>query len=239
MAETWVLNATISFPSSSLSGEFTSNGKSYSAILGDNGKLSYVARSTAEAVYTVRSGWKNDAYRTLVFDPAPTGAMLTWLQANGVKQSDPEPETPTNSCMVDGTVYGIKTGQVLVNGTVQTIYNGRTLVGGTGYDIVLSAKNPTITITGTGGKKMAYVVCNGVTYTGATEFTVEPGTMITLYASSDFSQVMATITVDGTIVKSGVNVSYPYAVNSSINVNLQLRAYGPASYGTITVTTTE
>lgn len=243
MAETWVLNATITVPSDSFTASFTSNGTSFTGLQRYNRfGMAYIVsgfQKTEVYVYSNGSGYfVDDAYRTLVFDSSPMGDLLTWLQANGVKQSDPEPETPTNSCMVDGTVYGIKTGQVLVNGTVQTIYNGRTLVGGTGYDIVLSAKNPTITITGTGGKKMAYVVCNGVTYTGATEFTVEPGTMITLYASSDFSQAMATITVDGTIVKSGVNVSYPYAVNSSINVNLQLRAYGPASYGTITVTTT-
>lgn len=247
MAETWVLNATITLPSSELSGEFTSNGTNFTRIrsvsggLGGTGYLAYVTVVNGLAnnikVYAGRQ-WVNDAYRTLVFDSSPTGAMLTWLQANGQKQSDPEPETPTNSCMVDGTVYGIKTGKMLVDGTAQTIYNGRTLVDGTGYDIVLSAKNPTITITGTGDKRRAYVVCNGVTYTGATEFTVEPGTMITLYASSTTSKVMSTIMVDGTIVESGVDASYPYAVNSSINVNLELRAYGANSYGTITVTTT-
>lgn len=31
-------------------------------------------------------GWTNTAYRTLIFETAPTGDLLTWLQANGTKQ---------------------------------------------------------------------------------------------------------------------------------------------------------
>ena len=31
-------------------------------------------------------GWDNIAYRTLVFETAPTGDLLTWLQTNGTKQ---------------------------------------------------------------------------------------------------------------------------------------------------------
>ena len=30
--------------------------------------------------------WYNEAYRTLEFDTAPTGDLLTWLQANATKQ---------------------------------------------------------------------------------------------------------------------------------------------------------
>ena len=32
----------------------------------------------------------NDAYKTLVFDTAPTGELLAWLQKNADQQSDPE-----------------------------------------------------------------------------------------------------------------------------------------------------
>lgn len=31
--------------------------------------------------------WTNDAYRTITFSTAPTGALLTWLQGNATKQS--------------------------------------------------------------------------------------------------------------------------------------------------------
>lgn len=34
----------------------------------------------------VTSAWPTEAYRKLVFDEAPTGDLLTWLTANGVKQ---------------------------------------------------------------------------------------------------------------------------------------------------------
>ena len=246
MAETWVLNATISFPSSALSGEFTSNGKSYSAISGDNGKLGYVARSTAEVVYTVRSGWKNDAYRTLVFDTAPTGDLLTWLQANGVKQggSDPEPETPTNSCLVDGTVYGIKTGQVLIDGTARTIYNGRALVAGAGYDIVLSSSEFTVTIEGRGSTKTAWVVINGTTYISPTTLTVESGTMITLHTEGDSQTARqeTRITIDGVTVVQGTTshaASYMYTPTGDITITLSSKAGGLGGrYGVIDITTT-
>ena len=32
------------------------------------------------------TGWTNEAYRTITFENAPTGDLLTWLQANGTKQ---------------------------------------------------------------------------------------------------------------------------------------------------------
>lgn len=240
MAETWVLNATISFPSSWLSGEFTSNGNSYSAIFGDDGKLGYVARSTADAVYTVGSGWTNDAYRTLVFDPAPTGAMLTWLQANGQKQSDPEPETPTNSCLVDGTVYGIKTGTALVNGTARTIYNGRALVTGAGYDIVLSTSGFTVTITGNGEPAStrinAYVIINGVSYTAPATLTVEAGTTIEAHAESLF--VDSQIILNGAQVRKGKSVSYEHPVTTNTNVKLSMTGSGTRQYGVVDITTT-
>lgn len=32
------------------------------------------------------NGWVNEAYRTITFFEPPTGDLLTWLQANAVKQ---------------------------------------------------------------------------------------------------------------------------------------------------------
>lgn len=32
------------------------------------------------------ASWVNQAYRTITFLEPPTGDLLTWLQANGVKQ---------------------------------------------------------------------------------------------------------------------------------------------------------
>lgn len=244
MAETWVLNATITLPRSALDGAFTSNGNSYVGIIGGDKKLGYVAKSTSTAVYDVGSGWTHDAYRTLVFDPAPTGAMLTWLQANGVKQSDPEPETPTNSCMVDGTVYGIKTGTALVNGTAQTIYNGRTLVAGAGYDIVLSSSEFTVTIEGRGSTQTSWVVINGTTYISPTTLTVESGTMITLHTegNSQTARQETRITIDGVTAVQGTTshaASYMYTPTGDITITLSSKAGGLGGrYGVIDIITT-
>lgn len=189
--------------------------------------------------------WINDAYRTLVFDTAPTGAMLTWLQANGQKQSEPEPEAPANVCLVNGTAYGIKTGQTLVNGTARTVYNGQALVDGAGYDIVLSSSEVTVTITGDGHTQFgnyASVGCNGTTYTSATQLTVERGTPITLTVKSDGTNTtaaVAKIIVDGKTVQTKTNgsVSYIYTVDSNISIKLETGDYGFGMFGTITVTT--
>lgn len=240
MAETWVLNATISFPSASLTGTFTSNGKRFSGIQHKNSfpseHLAYISvssgSSTGSTKVYVDDSWINDAYRTLVFDTAPTGAMLTWLQANGQKQSEPEPEPPANVCLVNGTAYGIKTGQTLVNGTVQTIYNGRTLVGGTGYDIVLSTSGFTVTITGNGmhgSAVRAAVIINGTTYTSAATVEVESGTTIMLhtYAASTRDYTFTKITIDGVTVAKGTSsgaASYNYTVNKNITVELSMRS---------------
>lgn len=260
MAETWVLNATITRPSYTLIATFTTNGESCvqisSARITSSGYvLAYGFKSGElaenKAVYYSSEGWVNDAYRTLVFDAAPTGGFLTWLQANGVKQggSDPEPETPANVCLVDGTVYGITTGQTLVDGTAQTIYNGRTLVGGTGYDIVLSQSGFTVTVTGSGEEdvgwtKMEYaaVVINGTAYTSAATVEVGSGTLITLRtnASNNSSQANTRIIVDGVTVARGTTAaaaSYTYTPTDDITVTLSFTLATKGNYGIITVTT--
>ena len=240
MAETWVLNATVTLPSFKLSGIFTSTGHSYLGISGDNKQLYYIAGSSLKSVYNRSAGWTNDSYRTLVFDTSPTGNLLTWLQANGVKQSDPEPETPTNSCMVDGTVYGIKNGQTLVNGTARTIYNGRTLLAGAGYDIVLSTSGFTVTITGNGAPASepinAYVIINGVSYTAPATLTVEAGTTIEAHASNMFGQSI--ITLNGEQIRSGTKISYEHPVTTNTNVELIVARSGTQVYSRVAITAT-
>lgn len=50
--------------------------------------------------------WASEAYRKLTFDTPPTGELLTWLQANGVKQPD------------DTAVQDTKALTITSNGTV-------------------------------------------------------------------------------------------------------------------------
>lgn len=240
MAETWVLNTTVTVPSSLFQVSFTSNGKSWRGIGGQDQHLMYIGDYSSTDVYY--NGWTNSAYRTLVFDTTPTGDLLTWLQANGQKQSEPEQETQANVCLVNGTAYGIKTGQTLVNGTAQTIYNGRTLVGGTGYDIVLSTSGFTVTITGDGSTQTAWVTINGTIYTSQTTLIVEPGTMIRLLTGggSRTTRAQTKITIDGVTVAQGTGskaASYSYTPTGDITVTLRTNVGSYGNYGTITVTT--
>ena len=150
----------------------------------------------------------------------------------------------TNVCLVNGTAYGVKTGQTLVNGAAQTIYNGRTIVDGTGYDIVLSTSGFTVTITGNGSTQTAWVNINGTIYTSQTTLIVEPGTMIRLITEADSrnSRTQTKITIDGVTVGQGTGsdaASYIYTPTGDITVTLRSQTGIRGTYGTITVTTVE
>lgn len=87
--ETWVLNSSLSFgiKSWSYNINFTSNGNSYSNFSYNftSPIASYLVYGTTN-VYDTNTLWTSEAYRTITFSTAPTGDLLTWLQANGVKQ---------------------------------------------------------------------------------------------------------------------------------------------------------
>lgn len=101
--ETWVLNETPAqskiyyyFDSSynadnpvvSFEAAFVSNNQNFVKITGtsvapDPG----IDETMCIAARTKTDGWTNEAYRTITFATAPTGDLLTWLQANGTKQT--------------------------------------------------------------------------------------------------------------------------------------------------------
>ena len=150
----------------------------------------------------------------------------------------------TNVCLVNGTAYGVKTGEKIVNGAAQTIYNGRTIVDGTGYDIVLSTSGFTVTITGQGSTRTAWVDINGTIYTSQTTLIVEPGTMIRLLTGggSRNTRAQTKITIDGVTVAQGTAsnaASYSYTPTGDITVTLRSQTGIRGTYGTITVTTVE
>lgn len=85
-SETWVLNNTASYDdlSATFNVDFTSNGLSFSSIK-LSGSLQRQIRYDSTVVKAFDS-WTSEAYRKLTFAVPPTGDLLTWLQANGVKQ---------------------------------------------------------------------------------------------------------------------------------------------------------
>lgn len=115
--ETWVLNEDIySLPQGSpiTNINFVSNNQNFTIFQfvddGDGDELKY----NDVVVYSDSSlAWTDEAYRTITFSTAPSGDLLTWLQANGTKQSI---STPLNvdittlagySQLVAGTQYSI------------------------------------------------------------------------------------------------------------------------------------
>lgn len=107
--ETWVLNSATDYPTIDQDGvmfnvDFTSNGLSFSSIvLSTNLRAQILYDSTRVKMF---GNWASEAYRKLTFDTPPTGALLTWLQANGVKQPD------------DTAVQDTKALTITSNGTV-------------------------------------------------------------------------------------------------------------------------
>lgn len=112
--ETWVLNENCDgFPEAGFVVDFVSNGAEFHniALSGRfNKSFNYDNTSVATAILSDTGyqvyGWEDPAYRKLTFDTPPTGDLLTWLQANGVKQPD------------DTAVQDTKTLTITSNGTV-------------------------------------------------------------------------------------------------------------------------
>ena len=92
--ETWVLNDNISSAKTLEKTEinFTSNNTQYTALQYKRSTLGYYTADgslidIADAdIMDETTSWTNVAYKTITFNTVPTGALLTWLQANGTKQ---------------------------------------------------------------------------------------------------------------------------------------------------------
>ena len=82
--ETWVLNETLTLTPNTFSVDFTANNSNYTEIWMSDRELAY--GDSSNVVYATKGGWIIEANKTLVFATAPTGDLLTWLQANGTKQ---------------------------------------------------------------------------------------------------------------------------------------------------------
>lgn len=98
--ETWVLNEIpqwIGISSRDFSIQFTSNNQSFTLFRFNRSGANQYDLQYNDVVVNGGTwnnslnrpnwtGWTNQAYRTITFANAPTGDLLTWLQANGTKQ---------------------------------------------------------------------------------------------------------------------------------------------------------
>ena len=86
---TWIINESPKLMVFEQAIDFTSNGKTFNyfmIIAGSRPSIvySYGASDTWYAYYN--GSWTQEAFRTVTFAEMPTGALLTWLQANAVQQ---------------------------------------------------------------------------------------------------------------------------------------------------------
>lgn len=201
MAETWVLNTRIdSTTSKTFRASFISAGNSYSLL--DIKSVASMTRISYDSTLVYGSGgWPDEAYRTVVFDTAPSGALLTWLQDNGTKQSEPEPTIPKNTCLIDGTSYSILRGKTLISGAGYDIKNGKVLVDGTVYDIPFTPKAYVVTVT---LSDYTYVIYNDTLYSNDTVLYVTPGDSVRCVVSAALRYGMrnAAVRVNGTKVNT-------------------------------------
>lgn len=89
--ETWVINENpnaSTLPNTSIN--FTSNEMSFSSIHYFSSEDNPATILYGDTHAWSMGVWINEAFRTVIFETAPTGNLLTWLQANATKQ-----ETPT------------------------------------------------------------------------------------------------------------------------------------------------
>lgn len=87
--ETWVLNDSGGFDSlEHIEVTFNSNNSTFYGIRSDTMILYYYTDDTnkRKVFNGAGGGWTNTAYRTITFETAPAGNLLTWLQANATKQ---------------------------------------------------------------------------------------------------------------------------------------------------------
>lgn len=246
MAETWVLNESLNLTgNASYIASFTCNGTVYAGINTTTSVVTYLFNTTqmgGQRVYT-RYGWDNEAYRTIVFDESPSGTLLTWLQRNGTKQIEPEPEVKKNVCLIDGTGYSIKQGKVLKDGVSYTIKKGLTLIDGTMYNIILTEDKimHTITITGILYNKSC-VKTSTATYSTTGSFEVEDGETITVVAGSKRSSYLsaARVYLNGTKVAQGQNAigaTYSMTVTSDVKVEYMQKSTGVGAHNWAYITT--
>lgn len=94
VTETWVINDNAAGELVTTQISFTSNGQKFTSIGAEYNadvviSLHYDNNEIALFAPGASSGFEfyNEAYRTIIFDTAPTGALLTWLQSNATKQA--------------------------------------------------------------------------------------------------------------------------------------------------------
>ena len=97
MAETWVINEEVDTYCPTTNISFISNNETFNSISYENApfhEVHLIYGTTSVGNYTIEPdgyyiSFIDQAYRTIIFETAPTGDLLTWLQANGTLTPPP------------------------------------------------------------------------------------------------------------------------------------------------------
>lgn len=137
-SKTWVIKSDAAGEFATTQISFTSNGQKFTSIGAnwDGGPIVLYYDNTEIAGYEpgteTQYTFDNEAYRTLTFDTPPTGALLTWLQSNAVKQtSDTDDENtlvfswliPCTGTMYIGSLRFVIHFACTSNGTIEYLWN--------------------------------------------------------------------------------------------------------------------
>lgn len=137
-SKTWVIKSDAAGEFATTQIAFTSNGQKFTSIgtNRDYGPIVLYYDNTEIAGYEpgteTRYTFDNEAYRKLTFDTQPTGALLTWLQSNAVKQtSDTDDENtlvfswliPYTGTMYIGSLRFVIHFACTSNGAIEYLWN--------------------------------------------------------------------------------------------------------------------
>ena len=137
-SKTWVIKSNASDELVTTQIAFTSNGQKFTSIgtNRDGGPIVLYYGNTEIAGYEpgteTRYTFNDEAYRKLTFDTQPTGALLTWLQSNAVKQAgDTDDENtlvfswliPCTGTMYIGSLRFVIHFACTSNGTIEYLWN--------------------------------------------------------------------------------------------------------------------
>lgn len=131
MAEKWLFNTTIELVTAVRTVwdiNFVSNASSFASIVSDDQKTQTLLYDDTTVYNGATRQWVDEAYRTVIFATAPSGSLLTWLQANAVKQAT----KAVNKVVVDGVTRLDLTGDSV---TPQTLLAGATAHNAAGEQI--------------------------------------------------------------------------------------------------------
>lgn len=159
-----------------------------------------------------KSGWTNSAYRTVTFDEEPTGALLTYLEANATEiQDDPYKfrRYYRNDQLIGSGTYKFRSYTVTEPPAVYEIINVLTNVTADGENPSVIGVNDSVTLIYTANS--GYTLPQSVTVTGAS-YTWGQSTGVL-----DLSNPTGNVTV--TISGVAAVTSYSVKINASSSSN--------------------